>query len=146
MPSANVVYERVSKQLIEFVINPVLKEEGYSITNFHFAGDIDHPKHTLLSIKADNKQSIMPSGVLERIVKNGKEIVDKFNNKLTNRSGQLFDICLKDYEIFGEYSAPETAEQLFPSLAIEYSLKNAEKRLDEFKREIKNFGKSFEKI
>ena len=71
MPSANIIYEHISKKEIDLAMNPVLKEEGYSITNYHFVGDINYPTNTILSIKTNNNEKL--SKVLERIAKEGRK-------------------------------------------------------------------------
>jgi hypothetical protein len=141
MVSANIVYEHMSKEDIDFFINPVLKKERYSITNFQVMGEI---WLTLLSIKSDDNKAKKPAEILEKIIKEGAKLAKDFNEKRPQH--MKYDVYLSHYKILGEYSAPETAEQLFPQIAVEYTLKSCEEKLNSFKSTIRSFGDSFKNI
>jgi hypothetical protein len=143
MQSANIAYQHVSDELLHKVLTPLLGDCGYELTDYHLVGGSKFPDYTLVSIRAVPDSEKTPSEAIKEVGEQSDDLCRRINQEPGRDTSRprLNGIGLSAaFEILGEYSDHETATQLFPAIALEYSLKSAGDKHRDLVQKLHRFG------
>ncbi|OGJ21568.1 hypothetical protein A3K73_09445 [Candidatus Pacearchaeota archaeon RBG_13_36_9] len=150
MVSANIAYnEFVDSELVEKVVKPAFLELGYEVTNYHCVGEAAYPNPTLISIRENPREGEKKclTGALKDL-RSTAETIAKGAKASRERANTLENSCiwLDNPNIIGSYSDNETAETLFPQVALEYAIQNVNEVLGDIKDELNSFGEALKDL